>query len=326
MDLPVASTATQRSSPRSARFGSFQVDFCARKLFSDGVEVHVQHHSWQILGMLLERPGEVITREEMRERLWDSGTFVDFDQGLNTAVMRLRHAIEDAAETPRFIETLPRHGYRFVAPVIFSDAPAQQGPHLVQFTERHDLESEVTNVPPLAQSAPARKDWGARSRLMWTFALIGLGVVVMFLARGSLRGPMFRGIPHLTTLAVLPFDNLSDHADRNFLAEGITEQLITELGQGTGFRVLSRGSVMPYVGKHVSLEKAALELQADAILEGSVYSGGGRIRVTANLYQVATRKHLWAETYEGDVGDGLWPQRMMLREFAQKIEAALARR
>jgi TolB-like protein/DNA-binding winged helix-turn-helix (wHTH) protein len=323
----VASIATPGFSPRSARFGPFQVDFCTRKLFKDARELHIQHHSWQILRMLLERPGEVVTREELRERLWDAGTFVDFDQGLNTAVMRLRHAIEDAAETPRFIETLPRYGYRFIAPVTFSDnPPAEAVPHLLQLTDWHDAEIGRTDAARGAASTPTQRGRLLRPALVWMLGFLAVAVVVTFLAGGRLRGLVFRLTPHLPTLAVLPFDNLSNEADRSFLAEGLTEQLITELGQGAGFRVLSRGSVMTYAGRHVSLEKAALELQADAILEGSVSSSGGHIRVTANLYQVATRKHLWAQTYEADVGDGVSPQREIVRDIAQKIQAALTRR
>lgn len=275
--------------------------------------------------MLLERPGEVITREEMRERLWDAGTFVDFDQGLNTAVMRLRHAIEDAAETPRFVETLPRYGYRFIAAVDFSDrSPEPAFPELLQLADMHHVESGQSDALTAATSTPALHRRWLRPQLIWTLSLVALAMAAGLLVRGRLRGLIY-GTPHLPTVAVLPFDNLSNEADRDFLAEGITDQLITELGQGVGFRVLSRGSVMTYAGRHVSLEKAALELQADAILEGSVASSGGRIRVTANLYQVATRKHLWAQTYEGDAGGGLSPQSDIVRDIAQKIQGLLAR-
>lgn len=322
----MASTATRPFVHRSARFGQFQVDFFSYELFKNGAKVHLQDHSFQVLSALLERAGEVVSREELGERLWHSHTYVDFEQGLNTAIMRLRHALEEAADTPRFIETLPRHGYRFIAPVVFSDAPVStpptpSGPLGIAEESHQDSPQEDCPAAEFPRRAP-----GPWLRLGGIFALgVVLVVLLVVYGCGHFSGliRMHAGAVKVPTLAVLPFDSLSSDPEQNFLAESMTEQVITELGQGGKLRVLSRGSVMRYADKHVPLERVASELHADAIFEGSVTRSSGRIRVTANLYQVRTRRHLWAETYESDIGNGLSPQRDIARDIARKIQASL---
>lgn len=324
----MAPSATHPILHRGARFGPFHVDFLSYELFKNGTKVHLQDHSFKVLSMLLERPGEVISREELGERLWHSHTFVEFDQGLNTAIMRLRHALEDAAETPRFVETLPRHGYRFIAPVTYVDTEVEEPKQSCDASQNHEAAfqdlSQLGCISPESQRAPEH-----RLRRLGIFALCLLPVVVLLVIYG--RGVYATLIcwhspaVDVPTLAVLPFDSLSADADQKFLAESITEQLITELGQTEKLRVLSRGSVMGYADKHLPLENVASELHADAIFEGSITRTSGRIRVTANLYQVATRRHLWAKTYESEAGDGLSPQRDIARDIAQKIQANLIR-
>lgn len=324
----MAATITRSSPHRSARFGPFQIDFLSYELFRNGTKVHVQDHSFQVLAVLLERPGEVVSREELGERLWHSHTFVDFDQGLNTAIMRLRHALEDAADTPQFIETLPRHGYRFIAPVTFADAEVGTPQPSSEPPQNHEVAFQDSSHPDCAatESQRAPRPW-----LRWAgiFVLCLLPVVLLLVVygRGGFSSLIRRQAPaaEVPTLAVLPFDSLSSDADQNFLAESMTEQLITELGHGGKLRVLSRGSVMPYADKHLPLERVASELNADAVFEGSITRSSDRIRVTANLYQVTTRRHLWAETYESEVGNGLSPQRVIARDIAQKIQASLIR-
>lgn len=322
----MAASITRSFSHRRARFGPFYVDLFSYELFKGGTKVHIQDHSFQILSMLLERPGEVVSREELGERLWHSHTFVDFDQGLNTAIMRLRHALEDAAETPQFIETLPRHGYRFIAPVTFADAEVGPPQPSSDPPQNHEVAFQDPSHPDCAatESQRAPRPW-----LRWVgiFVLCLLPVVLLLViyGRGGFTSLMRRQAPaaEVPTLAVLPFDSLSSDPDQNFLAESMTEQLITELGRGGRLRVLSRGSVMRYADKHVPLEMIASELHADAVFEGSITQSSDRIRVTANLYQVATRRHLWAETYESEVGNGLSPQQNISRDIAQKIQANL---
>jgi TolB-like protein/DNA-binding winged helix-turn-helix (wHTH) protein len=322
----VALATHDSASHQVAHFGPFRLDISSRELFKGGVKVRVQGHSFQVLLMLLGKPGEVVTREELRQRLWHSQTFVDFDQGLNTAMMRLRHALEDAADVPRFIETLPRQGYRFVAPVTFSIEVLESNGHnsaagLAASGTGRDLSSDPRSAPE--SWLPNQQRW---SRLAVIAAASVLAVLLLgVLNWGSLRALLSRAFPavRVPTLAVLPFDSLSNDPTQVFLAESMTEQLITELGQSHGLRVVSRGSVMQFSGKHLPLEVVAEELHADNIFEGSISQAGGRLRVTGNLYQVTTRKHLWAETYETELKDGFSPQRDIARDIAQEIEAKL---
>jgi len=311
-----------------AQFGPFLLNFGSRGLFKDGQRVRLQDHSFEILMMLLEKPGEVVTRDDLRHRLWPSQTFVDFDQGLNTAIMRLRHVLQDAAEKPEFIETLPRHGYRFIAPVTFSKSFAESP------TSNPNADRERGQVVPdliseshaaLANSVEDRRRGGRLALIAGVSVTTVLLLLVLY--RGNLRAQLFHAPPpRVPTLAVLPFDALSSDPAQDFLAESMTEQLITDLGQNRDLRVLSRGSVMQFSGKHLPLERVAKELQADDILEGSIAESGGRQHVTANLFQVATRKHLWAETYDTEIGDGFSSQREIARDIAQKIHDVLSPR
>lgn len=310
-----------------AQFGPFRLDFRSCELFKDDTRVRTQDHSVQILMMLLEKPGEVVTREELRQRIWHTQTFVDFDQGLNTAMMRLRHALEDTVDLPKFIETLPRHGYRFTAPVTFSNEMSEsrmENPGAGQEASGMAQGLLTENHPATERLKGTERRW----RRAGMIAVAGVLVVLLLaigLNWGRLRALLSHAQPsvQVPTLAILPFDSLSEDPAQDFLAESMTEQLITELGQNQWLRVVSRGSVMQFNGKHLPLEVVAKNLHADHIFEGSISESGDRLRVTANLYQVATRKHLWAETYETEIREGFSSQREIARDIAQKIQARL---
>lgn len=318
------------SSHQIAHFGPFRLDNRSCELLKDDTRVRLQDHSFQILMLLLEKPGEVVTREELRQRIWHSQTFVDFDQGLNTAMMRLRHALEDAADMPKFIETLPRHGYRFIAPVTFSNGVLESQREIPEAGNGAYgmAPGLISDDPPAMERLKGAEPRRGRVGIIAAVTVIVALLLVIGLNRGSLRALLFHAptAVRVPTLAVLPFDSLSNDATQNFLAEGMTEQLITELGKSQVLRVLSRGSVMQFSGKHLPLEAVATELRADDVFEGSTAESGGRLRVTANLYQVATRKHLWAQTYETEIGDGFSPQREIAHDIAQNIEAKLTPR
>jgi TolB-like protein/DNA-binding winged helix-turn-helix (wHTH) protein len=324
----VVSSAHVPATRQIAQFGPFQFDFHSSEIFKNGKKFRVQDHSIQILAVLLEKPGEVVTREELRQCLWHSQTFVDFEQGLNTAIMRLRHALEDSAEVPKFIETLPRLGYRFIAPVTFSGglSEPEKGEVGHQDNVMGPSQAQDDRRPTKSSNRVGRR-W-VRAGVIAAFSVIAASLLVTALGRGNLRRLLFPVPPtvEVPTLAVLPLDSLSNDGAQKFLAESMTEQLITELGQSRGLRVISRGSVMRFSDKHLPLETVAKELQVDNILEGSAAESGGRLRVTANLYQVATRKHLWAETYETTAGDDFSPQREIVLDIAQKIQTKLAPR
>ena len=263
--------------PAALRFGPFELDTRAGELRKDGRRVKLQEQPFRMLQVLLERPGEVVTRDELRQRLWPAGTFVDFDNSLSTVVNKVRAALGDAAESPRFVETLGRRGYRFIAPMGAPPIP-----------------------PPVAP--PPVEGGGERSRVA-LFAAMGVVLVAALLlfALGPWRG---RGAhPPITSLAVLPLANLSNDPDQEYFADGLTDALITDLASIRALRVISRHSVMGYKGSRKPLPEIARELGVDGVVEGSVARSAGRVRVTAQLVHAPTDRHLWARHYERDTRD-----------------------
>ena len=283
------------------RFGLFELDVRAGELRKKGVRVPVQGLPVQILTLLLENPGHIVTRDELRTRLWPADTFVDFDHSLHNAIARLREALGEEANNPRFVETLPRRGYRFIAPL---DSPLSP-----------------QTVPPT--DVQRTRSW--RLFLSLPLALVAvLTVVIGFNVRG-LRSRWFgnRSSAHIDSVAVLPLKNLSDDREQDYFADGMTEALITNLGKASALRVISRTSVMRYKDTNKPLPEIARELQVDALVEGSVAKSGDRIRITANLLQASPEKHLWAETYERDLRDVLTLQNDVARNITQQIQIKL---
>jgi TolB-like protein/DNA-binding winged helix-turn-helix (wHTH) protein len=250
----------------TVRFGSFQLDLRAAELCHDGKKTKLPEQPFHILAALVEHPGEVVTREELRQRLWRSDTFVDFEHGLNTAVKRLREALGDSAENPRYIETLPRHGYRLMVPV--------------------------------EKAKPETPQAFGRRRVIW---LAVLAAVVVTIAAGVLSRQwlMDRFSPvKIESLAVLPLENLSGNPEEDYFANGMTEALITELGKVHTLRVISRQSVMQYKGTNKPVPQIARELHVDAVVEGSALRAGEKVRITTQLIQANPERHLWSESYE----------------------------
>lgn len=264
------------SSPQALRFGAFEVDAKAGELRKQGLKVRLAEQPFQVLAALLERPGEVVTREDLRQRLWSGDTFVDFDHSLNNCINKLREALGDSAGNPRFIETLARRGYRFVAPV--------------------ETVAEPTAVPaPIHE--PARWRWSSRQ-----LAGVAACVVLVLAALGLwLRGKS-ESDP-IRSLAVLPLENFSGDPAQEYLADSMTDQLITDLASIGALRVTSRTSVMRYKGARKPLKEIAANLSVDAIVEGSLLRSGSHVRITAQLVHAGSDRHLWAETYEGDIRD-----------------------
>jgi TolB-like protein/Tfp pilus assembly protein PilF len=245
------------------RFGVFELDLRAGELRKRGLKVKLQEKPLQILALLLEHPGEVVTREELRRRLWAADTFVDFDHSVNTAVNKLREALGDSAKNPRFIETLPRHGYRFIATLL--------GP-----------------------------------------------------SRESVAQPKVR--PEKVRLAVLPLDNLSADPGEEHFVDGMTEELITELGglQPARLGVIARTSTMKYKQTKKGIDEIGRELGVDYVVEGSVRRADGRVRISAQLIQVSDQTHLWAQSYERELSGILAVQSEVARAIATRIQIELA--
>jgi TolB-like protein/DNA-binding winged helix-turn-helix (wHTH) protein len=325
--IPVDLSTHDPAAPHTACFGPYHVDLRSRELFRDGKRIRIQNHPFQILRMLLEQPGSVVSREDLRQKLWPAQEYVDFDQGLNTAMMRLRRALDDMADSPRFVETLPRNGYRFIARVTFSNGASgftKESPDTALEASK-GRPAVIPDPGPNAEVPQRAKPWWRRAGTIAALGLTALTFLTIAFAPGKLHS--FLGLPAndkaLPTLAVLPFDSLSNDPAQNYLAEGMTEQLITKMGEIQKIRTVSRGSVMKYEGKHASLEVVAKDLHADYVFEGSITESSGTLRVTGNLFQVATRKHLWAQTYQKALGEHLSPQREIILDMAQNIQANL---
>jgi TolB-like protein/DNA-binding winged helix-turn-helix (wHTH) protein/tetratricopeptide (TPR) repeat protein len=295
------------------RFGVFEVDLQARELRKQGFKVKLQEQPFQILSMLLERPGEIVTREEIRKRLWPADTFVDFDSGLNRATNRLRESLGDDAENPRFVETAPRRGYRFIAPV--------------QISDEFPVESAA---PRLEVSAPAEiADLGAARRNRRIFGYGALVTAAVLLALAFAPPKIFRSFqfwrttPTITSLAVLPLANLSGDPAQDYFSDGLTDELITEAAKIGKLRVISRTSSMQYKGTHKSLPVIAKELGVDALVEGSVLRMGDQVRVTAQLIDARDDRHIWSESYQRNVVDVLTLQSEVAQTIADQVRVKL---
>jgi TolB-like protein/DNA-binding winged helix-turn-helix (wHTH) protein/Tfp pilus assembly protein PilF len=294
------------------RFGPFAVDRLNGELHKHGTKIRLHGQPLQVLGMLLERPGEVVTREELRARLWGSETFVDFEHGVHAAVNKLRAALNDSADRPRYIETIPRRGYRFIgniepaAPAVHAaSAPAPAG--------TSGDESSPTSPSP------------HRAVLLRYLAAILL-VFAFVAAVWSYRAtPPSRGATDRLMLAVLPFENLSGEPEQEYFSDGLTEELITSLGQLEAARlgVIARTSVMGYKRTSQPIRQITRELGVDYVLEGSVRHHGARIRVTAQLIRASDETHVWADTYDRTLGDLLPMQTEIARAVAGELQVRL---
>src|SRR2546423_7707168 len=279
---------------RVFRFADFEFDARTVELRRAGAKVRLEGQPLKILQLLLQRPGDLVTREDLRRQLWPSNTIVDFDHGINYAVTRLREALGDSSEAPRFIETLPRRGYRFVHPL-------------------NPVRAE--NPPP----APARYGWHA--------ALLGLAFVLVVLFALNVFGPRERWMassePRSIALAVLPLKNLSADPGQDYYADGLTEALITELGKIGRLQVLSSHSVNRYRETSKTLPEIARELRVDVLLEGAVLRSATRVRVTVKLLQAMPERQLLAESYDFDAQDVLALQAEVARDVAARTRVTV---
>lgn len=296
--------ATQPRVAGKIRFDVFELDFRAGELRKHGVRLRLRGQPLQVLHILLERAGDVVTREELQSRIWPADTFVDFDHSLHNAIARIRDVLGDSAETPRYIETLPRRGYRYIGPV--EDFVT---PRLVTETGGHTSTAEV----------PVEPSGTSRTVMFVLIALFATGLV----AFAGWRYLNSKTAVPIRSIAVLPLDNLSGDPSEDFFADGMTDQLITDLAKVGSLRVISRTSVMQYKTAKKRLPEIARELNVDAIVEGSVIRSGQRVRVTAQLVQGPTDRHLWAETYDRDLGDILKLQGDLADAIARQVRAQL---
>jgi TolB-like protein/DNA-binding winged helix-turn-helix (wHTH) protein/Tfp pilus assembly protein PilF len=285
--------------PRVLKFGIFEVDLQAGEVRKSGMKQKLAGQPFQVLQALVERPHEIVTREELRERIWPGNTFVDYELALKKAVNRLREVLGDSAENPHFVETIPRRGYRFLGAVEAAEQP-----------------------DALAATPPSL----SRNKIPWalagSFALAVIAALLIGLNVDKLRTRIFAKSRSLEirSIAVLPLQNLSNDPNQEYFADGMTDELITDLAQISALRVISRTSVMHYKGTTETMPQIARDLNVDAVLEGSVQRSGDQVRIRAQLIYAPTDRHLWAESYEGSLRDVLALQNQVASAIAHEIK------
>lgn len=283
------------------RFGVFELDPDSGELRKAGRKIPLRPQAVKILALLATRSGQLVTREELKDEVWGGDTFVDFEHGLNLCIREIRAALDDNANTPRYVETLPRRGYRLIVQAQSTNGAEHLGPE-------HGL------------AKPSRP---GRARYIYpVLILVGLAVVLGLAFSQQPIWPWWGGQKPVRTIAVLPLQNLSGDADEYF-ADGMTEALTTDLARMNSLQVISRTSSMQYKGAKKSLPVIARELKADLIVEGSVQRAGDRVKITAQLIRATDDKHLWAESYERDLRDILSLQNEISSDIARQIQERL---
>ena len=301
------------STARSALFGPYSLDLRSGELRKFGTKVKMGEQSFHILCLLLNAQGEMVTREELRTKLWPSDTFVDFDHGLNSAVQRLRDCLSDSAENPCWIETVPRRGYRFVGQVEWQNgngtatAPAKA-------TESH----QTVEAPGRASQAigKATRRWVVAGILILVATALGIGY---WMRTESVKRQAVRMI---RSLAVLPLENLSGDPGQDYFADGMTDELTTMLAKNRSLRVVSRTSAMQYKGVQRPVRDIARELGVDGVLEGSVSRSSNRVHMTVQLIYAPTDSHVWAESYDRDLSQAISLPEELSQTVAREVRTA----
>ena len=275
-------------------FGVFELDLGTGELRKHGIRIRLQAQPFRVLEMLVEQPGKLVTREELKGSLWPADSFGDFDHGLNKAINKIREALGDSVPNPRFVETVARRGYRFIAAVTRVGEPV----NAVEAGLPDISEAKDQKQVELA-AAPGRRQ-ATLNAFRWK--IIGpLAVIILLLLLVWRRQWTNGGSSDIRSLAVLPLENLSSDISQEYFADGMTDELITALGSISGLRVTSRSSVMLYKHVRKPLSQIARELKVDAVVEGTVVRSEEQVRITAQLIRASTDEHLWSQSYEGDL-------------------------
>jgi TolB-like protein/DNA-binding winged helix-turn-helix (wHTH) protein len=308
--------------PAVIRFGEFTLDLRSGELSRNGGDRAVlPYQPFRLLATLVRRPGEVITREDLRLELWANDTYVDFEHSLNAAVRRLREALGDSAATPRFIETLPRRGYRFIAPVDANGTP-QTGD--AQTRERASDTGSLTAAdvpeptPAAAQITPSRRVIATRT--------LAYGGVIVCLGILAALGAWWIATPNQApppVIAVLPFQNLSEEPDSEYFVDGLTDEILRNLSVIEGLEVRSRTSSFTFKNKPRRAREVGEALQAGLFLEGSVLREGRKLRINAQLVRVADDVPLWSGRFDRQLEDVFAIQDEISRSIVNELRLAL---
>lgn len=307
--------------PVPIRFGSYQVDLQAKELRRSGILIHLAPQPFRVLLLLLQRQGAIVTREEMRQQLWGEHTYVDFEKSLNTCIRQIRAALSDEAAIPRYVETVPRQGYRFIYPVSIGTEtrPPAEGEHL-------GVREVVVPIDRSSTEPSKSTGWRLRKNQIALFALCVVITVGAIVWRWAIRSPQPAISPgsDKRLLVVLPFQNLSGDAAQNYLTDGVTEEITTQLSRvdPQHLGVIARTSAEYYAHAGHGIGQIGRELGVQYVLEGSVRRDSNRMRITAQLIRVTDQSHLWVQEYDGAAAvDNLLN---FQSEVAQKIAGSLS--
>jgi TolB-like protein/DNA-binding winged helix-turn-helix (wHTH) protein/Tfp pilus assembly protein PilF len=305
------------------RFGEFSLDCGKFELSRNGRRLRIERKPLELLILLVSQHGRVVTRDEIASRLWEQEVFVDIEHGINTAIRKIRQTLGDSSDLPVYIQTVSRSGYRFIATV------SEFVPEVAQPTQAPEVPVELPHKPEVSSAPPIPPGVHSRRRY-WMAAALGACVVVGFLALTVGPHPLASRFLHrdrrtaIGSIAVLPLQNLSGDPGQEYFADGMTDELITELARIPNLRVVSRTSVMASKGSHRALPDIARQLGVDAIVEGSIVRSGDRIRITAQLIDARTDRHLWAQSFEGAATDVLSLQDSVAEQIATEARLVLA--
>lgn len=305
---------TEEPTARQFQFDEFTLDQSRYRLERDGLPVRLEKIPMELLLLLVERGGDLVTREEIASHLWGSDVFVDVDHGINTAIRKVRFALHDDSEKPHFIETVVGKGYRFAAPVNYGNGHAAKP---VQ-----TLPAPVALAPDPVALATAKRQSPLHSwALLGAAAALVVFALLFVLRRAS--PPRAATQTGIKSIAVLPLKNLSGDPAQEYLADGMTEALIGRLSGIHNLRVISRTSVMRFKDAQPSIPEIARTLNVDAFVEGSVIREGSRIRINAQLIRAATDEHFWSESYDREAQDVLALQSDVAQAIASKVEVTV---
>ena len=309
------------------KFADFELDSGRYELRRREHVLKLEKIPMELLTMLVESAGQLVTREQIIEKIWGKDVFLDTEHGINTAIRKIRQALGDDPDQPRFLQTVTGKGYRFIAPTTVV-APANGNGNRI---ESEPIAHQAVNPgQPLSENAnqtqsplfPSGAKHGTtlRTAAVSLVAAIGVAAILVGFNVRGLRDRWFSGAkPRIHSLAVLPLENLSSDPTQDYFADGMTDELITMLAKNPGLRVVSRTSVMQYKKAHGPLSDIASELGVDGILEGSVERSGNRIHLNAQLIYAPQDRHLWAESYDRDLSDVGSLQSDLARTIAQQV-------
>jgi TolB-like protein/DNA-binding winged helix-turn-helix (wHTH) protein/Tfp pilus assembly protein PilF len=308
----MGSPATQNKS-RKIRFGPFEIDLQTGELNRAGIRVRLQEKPLRLLEILLSRPGELVGRVEIQEQLWSADTTVDFEDGLNTIVKKLREALNDSAEQPKYVETIPKRGYRFIAELLVLAPSQDNGSHEATTWDGVDRRNEPRGSAILGtsasitesvdQSSIATKVAGLGRWRIVSFGLSLLTIVAVLVAAGRLMVERYTALHVHPVVAVLPMVNLTGDNSLGYVCDGITEEIITHLASIDGARigVIARTSAMSYRGGSKTVKQIGKELNAQYVIEGSLQGQKDHIHLIVQLVRTSDQTHIWAKSYDGDL-------------------------